>query len=153
MRKPLVLTLLVVAALLATLGGLLDWLRVDGAEEGHGYGFLYAGGHWWDALLWSTRPPTVFLILMVLAAWSLAGIAVRHPRAAARLALPVAVLLAVPVSLGSTLPFGAFSRPLTSELTLVPDVGLWAALGSLTLATLATSLGVSSRGRPAAEPE
>lgn len=153
MRKSLVPVLLVSAAVLATLGASLDWQRLDGAEAGHGYGFLYAGGSWWDSLLWSTRPPTMLLILVVSAAWTMAAVALRHPRTAARLALPVAVVLAVPVSLGSSLPFGSFSRPLTADLTLVAGVGLWTALGSLVLAACATAIGISTRGWAAEEPE
>ncbi len=44
MRKPLIPALLFAAALLATLCASTDWLRLDGAPEGHGYGFFTSGG-------------------------------------------------------------------------------------------------------------
>ncbi len=88
------------------------------------------------------------LFLLVSVAWALAVAALRRPRFAAELALPAGILLAVPVSIGSLLPFGSLSRRVTADVTLVADVGLWAAAASLLLAALATAVGMWPRLRP-----
>lgn len=141
MRKHLVPALLAAAALLATFSAAVDWLRLDGGRDGHGYGFMGRGGYWFDVLVWSTRPPTALLLTMVFVAWMLVVVALRRPSLASRLALPAALLIGVLISIGSMLPFGSLSRQVTAELALVPALGLWTAIASLALATVATVLG------------
>lgn len=152
MRKPLVCALLVGVALLATVSAAVDWLRLDGARDGHGYGFFGRGGYWFDDLVWLTRPPTTLLFTMVLVAWGLVVLALRRPGLASKLALPAAVLVAVLMSIGSVLPFGSLSREVTTELTLVPAAGLWVAVASLALAAVTTAAGMWPRINDADSP-
>lgn len=136
--------LLLAAALTITAAATVDWVTYTGLH-GEGVGFFDTGtGTWADALGWRTlRSPLPLRLAAIALAWAQFVLSLRRAHLAAVLALPAALLVAIPISIGSSLIVPWQARRLIQDISIAPALGMWLALADLLLAGVLTTAAVN----------